>query len=109
MKAAQALLAMGGAVPPRWNPVVRAGVFVLCLVPFLALSNAVITNSLGPDPAEQLMHVTGEWVMRFMVLVPPLRRSHDGAGHGLPDIGACLVCMYGFMQHCTYLCLLRST
>ena len=55
--------------PPRWNPVVRAGFFVLCLVPFLALTNAVITNSLGPDPAERLMHVTGEWVIRFMVLV----------------------------------------
>ena len=57
------------AIPPRWNPAVRAAFFMLCLVPFLALTNAVITNSLGPDPAEHLMHVTGEWVMRFMVLV----------------------------------------
>ena len=57
------------AIPPRWNPAARAAFFLLCLVPFLALTNAVITNSLGPDPAEHLMHVTGEWVMRFMVLV----------------------------------------
>ncbi len=57
------------AIPPAWNPAVRVGFFVLCLIPFLALSNAVISNSLGPDPAEHLMHVTGEWVMRFMVLV----------------------------------------
>ena len=56
-------------IPPRWNPPVRAAFFALCLVPFLALTNAVITDSLGPDPAEHLMHVTGEWVMRFMVLV----------------------------------------
>ena len=56
-------------IPPRWNPPARAAFFVLCLVPFLALTNAVITNSLGPDPAEHLMHVTGEWIMRFMVLV----------------------------------------
>lgn len=56
-------------IPPRWNPAVRGAFFVLCLVPFLVLTNAVITNSLGPDPAEHLMHVTGEWVMRFMVLV----------------------------------------
>ena len=59
----------GWVVPPRWNPVARAAFFVLCLVPCLALTNAVITNSLGPDPAEHLMHVTGEWVMRFMILV----------------------------------------
>lgn len=57
------------SIPPAWNPAARAFIFVLCLVPFLALSNAVISNSLGPDPAEYLMHVTGEWVMRFMVLV----------------------------------------
>ena len=40
-----------------------------CLLPFVALVRAVATNSLGPDPAEHLMHVTGEWVMRFLVLV----------------------------------------
>ena len=57
------------AIPPSWNPAVRVGFFVLCLAPFLVLLNAVISNSLGPDPAEHLMHVTGEWVMRFMVLV----------------------------------------
>ena len=59
----------GWAVPPRWDPAARVAFFLLCLVPFLALADAVITNSLGPDPAEHLMHVTGEWVMRFMVLV----------------------------------------
>ena len=56
-------------IPPGWNPAVRGAFFVLCLAPFLALTNAVVTNSLGPDPAEHLMHVNGEWVMRFMVLV----------------------------------------
>ena len=56
-------------IPPSWNPAVRAAFFVICLLPFLALTNAVISNSLGPDPAEHLMHVTGEWVMRFMILV----------------------------------------
>ena len=56
--------------PPRnWNPAIRVTVFLACLLPFLALARAVATNSLGPDPAEHLMHVTGEWVMRFLVLV----------------------------------------
>lgn len=56
-------------IPPAWNPAIRAGFFVLCLVPFMALAYSVATNALGPDPAEQLMHVTGEWVMRFLILV----------------------------------------
>ena len=57
------------AIPPAWNPAIRAPFFGLCLIPFLALALAVMSNSLGPDPAEHLMHETGEWGMRFMVLV----------------------------------------
>ena len=64
--------------PRNWNPVIRVVVFLACLLPFMALAQAVATNSLGPDPAEHLMHVTGEWVMRFLVLVllaTPLARN----------------------------------
>lgn len=57
------------AIPPAWNPAIRALFFGLCLIPFLVLALAVMSNSLGPDPAEYLMHKTGEWVMRFLVLV----------------------------------------
>ena len=57
------------AIPPAWNPAIRAVFFGLCLIPFLALALAVMSNSLGPDPADHLMHETGEWVMRFLVLV----------------------------------------
>ena len=67
------------AKPSRnWNPAIRVVVFLACLLPFVALVRAVVTNSLGPDPAEHLMHVTGEWVMRFLVLVllaTPLARN----------------------------------
>ena len=55
--------------PRNWNPAKRVVVFLACLLPLMALVRAVATNSLGPDPAEHLMHVTGEWVMRFLVLV----------------------------------------
>ena len=55
--------------PRNWNPAIRVAVFMACLLPFMALVRAVATNSLGPDPAEHLMHVTGECVMRFLVLV----------------------------------------
>ena len=70
-------------IPPAWNPALRVLVFLACLVPFAMLVSGVVSNSLGPDPAEQLMHVTGEWVMRFLVLVllaTPLAR------HGWPRL-----------------------
>ena len=63
---------------PNWNSAIRVAVFLACLLPFMALVQAVASNSLGPDPAEHLMHVTGEWVMRFLVLVllaTPLARN----------------------------------
>ena len=69
--------------PPARSPALRVLVFLACLVPFAALVNGVVSNSLGPDPAEHLMHVTGEWVMRFLVLVllaTPLAR------HGWPRL-----------------------
>ena len=56
--------------------VIRGGVFTLALLPFIWVSYAAATGGLGPDPAEALMHVTGEWSLRFLaltLLVSPLR------------------------------------
>ena len=39
------------------------------LGPFLWLLWAVVQDSLGPDPAKVLMHTTGEWALRFLVVV----------------------------------------
>lgn len=55
---------------------IRFGVFLLALLPFLWLCYATFADALGPDPAEQLMHVTGEWTLRMLVLtllMSPLR------------------------------------
>ena len=65
-------------IHPAWNLPLRVLLFSACLVPFAMLVSGVVSNSLGPDPADYLMHVTGEWVMRFLVLVllaTPLARN----------------------------------
>ena len=57
---------------------IRIGVFVLCLAPFGVLAYQALTAALGPDPAEAIMHVTGEWSLRLLaltLLITPLR-SH---------------------------------
>jgi methionine sulfoxide reductase heme-binding subunit len=54
----------------------RMGVFVLCLLPFLWLVFAALSNQLGPDPAKTLMLFTGKWSLRMLaltLLVSPLR------------------------------------
>ncbi|MEM9257606.1 MAG: protein-methionine-sulfoxide reductase heme-binding subunit MsrQ [Pseudomonadota bacterium] len=54
----------------------RVTVFVLCLVPFAWLLYAATAGGLGPDPAEAIMHDTGEWSLRLLaltLLISPLR------------------------------------
>jgi len=56
--------------------ILRTGVFLLCLVPFLWALYATFAGRLGPDPAETLMHFTGAWSLRLLaltLLVSPLR------------------------------------
>jgi len=57
--------------------VLRTGVFLLCLAPFLWVLYGALAGKLGPDPAEAMMQTTGEWALRLLaltLLVSPLRR-----------------------------------
>ncbi len=55
----------------------RAAVFLLCLLPFGYSLYGALAGALGPDPAEALMHSTGEWSARMLLLsllVSPVRK-----------------------------------
>lgn len=55
----------------------RVTVFVLCLLPFAWLVWAASNAALGVDPGETIMHFTGEWSLRMLLLsllVSPLRQ-----------------------------------
>ncbi len=57
---------------------IRAGVFLLALAPFLWLVYLVSTGQLGPDPARDVMHFTGEWSLRLLAItlcLSPLRKT----------------------------------
>ncbi len=62
-----------GASLPGW---VKPLVFILGLLPLVGLAWAGFQDQLGPDPAETLMHKTGEWGARWLILtllITPLR------------------------------------
>ena len=42
--------------------------FVLCLLPFIQWLLAIFQNRLGPDPADELAHGTGEWAIYFLLI-----------------------------------------
>ena len=52
-------------------------VFVLCLLPLLSIGWQIGTNSLGPNPVEAVLHATGLWALRLLLVtlaVTPVRR-----------------------------------
>lgn len=54
----------------------KPGVILFCLAPLLWAAYGTLAGQLGPDPAETLMHLTGEWALRLLaltLLVSPLR------------------------------------
>ena len=56
---------------------IRIGVFLLCLTPFGYLVYVLGSGGGGPDPAETIMHITGEWGARCLLLsllISPLRK-----------------------------------
>jgi sulfoxide reductase heme-binding subunit YedZ len=60
------------------HKLVRAGVFVAAAAPFLWLVYLAASNQLGPDPARDVLHFTGEWSLRLLAItlcLSPLRQS----------------------------------
>lgn len=58
----------------RW---LKPTVFIACLWPFLSLVIGIMTSSLGADPQKALVHATGIWTLRFLLItlsVTPLRQ-----------------------------------
>ena len=67
----------------RFNPsqkqfkIIKAGLFVLALAPFLRLVVATLTDQLGANPVEFITRNTGDWVLYFLCItlaMTPLRR-----------------------------------
>ena len=69
------------SIPMPSDSAVRYGIkpllFIICLVPFIALTVGAVNNTLGVNPVEKLTHETGEWTLRLLLLtlaITPLRR-----------------------------------
>ena len=54
----------------------RGGVFILCAVPAALLTERLLTGGLGANPVESLLHGTGSWGLRLLLVtlaITPLR------------------------------------
>lgn len=64
--------------PLLLHPAVKPLLFLAGLLPLAAMVVGAATDRLGANPAEALIHGTGQWALRFLCLtlaVSPLRRA----------------------------------
>ena len=57
--------------------IIKPFLFMVCLVPFIALVIGAVNNTLGANPVEIMTHETGEWTLRLLIVtlaITPLRR-----------------------------------
>ncbi len=70
---------MSYALPKSWIAPLKAIVFALSLVPLARIIYAILfdTISLGANPAETILHMSGDWVIYFLLItlaITPLRK-----------------------------------
>ncbi len=59
------------------SPSFQTTIFILCLMPLLALPVIFLQNGLGANPIEYVIRYLGDWALRFLLIalaVTPVRR-----------------------------------
>lgn len=82
---------------------VKPAVFAACLLPFLWLLYGVFTGGLGPDPAEAIMHVSGEWGLRLLALTLLMSVLRKWLGRPWPLRLRRMLGLFAFFYCCVHL------
>ncbi len=51
-----------------WGKLFKPTVFVVCLLPVVAAIVSAMQGTIGANPVEALLHVSGEWGLRFLLI-----------------------------------------
>jgi sulfoxide reductase heme-binding subunit YedZ len=82
----------------------KAALFLLCLIPLLWLAYGAFSDSLGANPIEAITRTLGDWALRFLLLTltaTPLRRL---SGWGWPLRLRRMLGLYAFFYALLHLC-----
>jgi len=82
---------------------VKPAVFCVGLAPFLWLVYAAFSGGLGPDPAEVIMHVSGEWGLRLLALTLSLSVFRQLSGVGWLMRLRRMLGLFAFFYACLHL------
>lgn len=81
----------------------KPAVFFACSLPFLWLLYGALNNDLGPDPAEVIMHVTGEWGLRLLALTLLVTMLRSWLGQAWPMRLRRMLGLFAFFYSCMHL------
>jgi sulfoxide reductase heme-binding subunit YedZ len=59
------------------NKFLKPGIFILSVIPFLAIISKIYFDQLGPEPVKEITHHTGEWTLIFIcftLAMSPLKK-----------------------------------
>lgn len=83
-------------MPTKRFALIKAVLFVLCLMPLLWLGYGAYSDTLGANPIEAITRTLGDWALRFLLLTltaTPLRRL---SGWGWPIRFRRMLGLYAF-------------
>jgi len=82
---------------------IKPTVFFACLAPFLWLVYGATYGGLGPDPAEVIMHVSGEWSLRILALTLLVTILRQVLAKSWPMRLRRMLGLYAFFYACLHL------
>lgn len=85
------------------HPLIKPLVFFACLAPFGWLLYAAASGGLGPDPAEVIMHVSGEWALRILALTLAVLVLRELLGRPWPVRLRRMLGLFAFFYACLHL------
>lgn len=84
-------------------PFVRYLIFFLSLLPLANLVYAIFENALGPDPAEKLSYLTGEWALYFLFFTLAITPLSKIKGMAVIASFRRMLGLYSFFYACLHL------
>ena len=85
------------------HPATKPIIFLACLGPLLWLVYAAASGGLGPDPAEVIMHVSGEWSLRILAMTLGVALLRQLLGKSWPLKLRRMLGLFAFFYACLHL------
>jgi methionine sulfoxide reductase heme-binding subunit len=82
---------------------IKVVVFIVCLIPLGLLVWDLLQDNLGANPIEEVIHQTGDWTLRFLLITLSLTPLRQITGSGTWIQFRRMMGLYAFFYACVHL------